>query len=850
MGLRAKIQVVVALVLTATLAALYVLTRHTLLVEFSQLEQQQTRQHLDRLKTGLATELDLLSVTARDDAMWDEAYEFVQRPRPGWAESNFGEGTLAYLRLNVLVYLNDEGRPVYAREFDSESQKQKGASGQLISSLVDLARSVPLNKDRGARGLVSLPGGPMLIAIWPVIHSTGSGLSKGALVIGRRFDRAELQRLGRSTDFQLDLFSTDQLVASPAERESLRHLSPAEPVLVEPVSASQVAGYSLLSDIHGNPSIILRLVTPRAIYEQGRATLYYLILVTLASGLVFLMVSGTLLDRMVLSPLVRLHEAVVSIGAGGDAGRRVPQDGSDEIAQLGASTNRMLAALEHSQQVLRRQAYAFEACTDGIGIFDEDGTLAYANPAQAAVFGFQNEKALVGKSWRDLYAAEDADRVQAQILSELSRDNKWEGEILAHRRDGKLFPHFVSVAHVSGGGWVSVCRDMTTQRAMEEQLRKKQRMEAVGTLAGGVAHDFNNLLTVILGYGQTLLAKVEDQPRLRSSAEHIVKAATRASGLTRQLLAFSRKQVLQPRVLDLNAVLQDLEKMLRPLVSDGTVMETCLSANLGAVRADQGQIEQVILNLIVNARDAMTAGGKLTVSTENVDWSGSVTVPAGRYVVLSVKDTGIGMDPVVLARIFEPFYTTKEVGKGTGLGLSTAYGIVEQSAGYITVESQPGKGSEFRVYLPRVDAVADGLPREAPPSAGRRGHETVLVVEDDPGVLDLAREVLANCGYNVICVSHPSRLDAVLQTTGTTIDLLLTDVRMPGTSGREAAMRVQQAHPGVRVLYMSGYTALNFPAEGTEAGISFLQKPFTTAQLTEKIREVLDQGKALAHSAG
>ncbi len=839
-----------SLVLVATLVAVYFLTRRTLLVQFSELEQQETLEHLDRLKTGLATELDLMGVTARDDAMWDEAYEFVQHPRPGWAESNFGEGTLSFLRLNVFVYLDAAGHPVYAREFDSESKKQRPASEDLVSYLVKLTRAMPLDKDHGARGLVPLPDGPMLVAMWPVIHSTGAGATKGVLVIGRRFDRGELQRLGRSSDFRLDFLSADKLLASNPQREWLRQLSPSEPVLVKPLGGSQVAGYSLLSDIYGKPSVILRLVTPRAIYQQGRTTLYYLILVMLASGLVFLVVSGALLDRMILSPLIRLHDAVVCIGAGGDAGRRVPQEGSDEIAQLGASTNRMLAALEQSQQALRRQACAFEACTDGIAIFDEDGTLAHANHAHAALFGFKDKKDLLGKSWRDLYAPEDAERVQAQILSGISKDRTWEGEILARRQDGKLFPHFVSVAHVSGGGWVGVCRDMTAQRAMEEQLRKKQRMEAVGTLAGGIAHDFNNLLTVILGYGQTLMAKVEDQPRLLANADHIVKAATRAAALTRQLLAFSRKQVLQPRVLDLNAVLQDLEKILRPLVNDGIVMETCLASNLGAVRADQSQIEQVIVNLIVNARDAMANGGWLTVSTENVDWPGGVSVPKGRYVVLSVKDTGTGMDPEVLAHIFEPFYTTKEVGKGTGLGLSTVYGIVEQSAGYVTVESEPGKGSQFKVFLPRVDAVADGLPQEAPSSMRQNGHETVLVVEDDPGVLDLAQEVLTNYGYKVLCASHSNGLEEILREHGKNIDLLLTDVRLPGITGREIAMRVQEAHPHVRVLYMSGYAALNFPAQGTEAGISFVQKPFTTAQLTEKVREVLDQRKAFAHHAG
>jgi two-component system, cell cycle sensor histidine kinase and response regulator CckA len=380
-------------------------------------------------------------------------------------------------------------------------------------------------------------------------------------------------------------------------------------------------------------------------------------------------------------------------------------------------------------------------------------------------------------------------------------------------------------------------------------------MESIGTLAGGIAHDFNNMLTVILGYGQTLLAKVEGDPTLRSQVEHIVKSASRATTLTRQLLAFSRKQVLQPRVLDLNIVVRDLEKMLRPLVGDDVVLVTDCASNLASVKADLSQVEQVILNLVVNARDALPKGGRVLLTTANVDrtpadGSRDREVPPGRYVVLSVADNGVGMSSEVLSRIFEPFFTTKEVGKGTGLGLSMVYGIVEQSGGYMTVKSKPGAGSEFKVYLPRVEASPELAPADRHLTWRRNGTETVLLVEDDSAVRELAQDILRACGYQVLPVADPTHLRSVLQKHSGPIHILVTDVLMPGFNGREVADQVQRLYPDVKTLFMSGYAYQTMLGRGVlEPGCFFLQKPYTPSQLSEMVREVLDQVQARANVA-
>jgi len=382
---------------------------------------------------------------------------------------------------------------------------------------------------------------------------------------------------------------------------------------------------------------------------------------------------------------------------------------------------------------------------------------------------------------------------------------------------------------------------VTRRKQLEEQFLQAQKMEAVGRLAGGVAHDFNNLLTVIGGFSEVVLDRLGADHQLSPLVRQIQQATERAAGLTQQLLAFSRKQMLQPKIFNLNILVSSIKSMLRHLVGEEIRLDVVLDSGLGHIRADPGQIEQVIMNLVVNARDAMPQGGKLTIMTANVAFDASYSsanfrIQPGSYVQLSVSDTGIGMDKEVLSHLFEPFFTTKPKGQGTGLGLATVYGIVKQSGGYIWVESEVGRGSTFHIYLPRVDELPAGEEQGSLATESLRGTETILLVEDEEMVRTLARDLLQSHGYWLLEANNGEEALRVSEQYPDPIHLLLTDIVMPGMRGTTLAERLRAQRPSIKILFMSGYT------EQFQSDHSFLPKPFSSRSLLTKVREVLDRG--------
>ncbi|MGZ3405748.1 MAG: ATP-binding protein, partial [Polyangia bacterium] len=423
-----------------------------------------------------------------------------------------------------------------------------------------------------------------------------------------------------------------------------------------------------------------------------------------------------------------------------------------------------------------------------------------------------------------------------------------EFEVRVRTRDGRVLDTIHSLEFIELSGKpcvVTFAHDITEHKRLEEQLQHAQRMEAVGRLAGGVAHDFNNILTAVRGHSEILLAVLESESPHRRHADQIHRAAMRAAALTSQLLAFSRKQVLQPRTLDLNGLVANLTVMLRRLIGEHVELRTTLAERLGSVRADSGQIEQVLVNLVINARDAMPSGGVLAIATENVEIveaaeSQQNAVPVGRWVVLSVRDTGSGIDAATQARIFEPFFTTKEAGKGTGLGLSTAYGIVTQSGGQIVVDSAVGTGTTFRVFLPRIDAPSTASGRFAvDEGSGPKGQETVLLVEDDGDVREFVQDVLRAHGYQVLSAVDGAQALSVIEKHAGEIHLLVTDVIMPHMMGSEVAARITALRPSIKVLYISGYPGDAIVKQGVPEH-SFVQKPFSVTALARRVRALLD----------
>ncbi|MFI5214077.1 MAG: PAS domain S-box protein, partial [Gemmatimonadales bacterium] len=485
-------------------------------------------------------------------------------------------------------------------------------------------------------------------------------------------------------------------------------------------------------------------------------------------------------------------------------------------------------------------------------ITDRDGTIEYVNPTFERVTGFTRGEA-IGQTPRLLRSGvHDAD-VYRKIWETLLAGDVYTGMLVNAKKSGEHYTAEVVITPLRDERgvithFVELQRDVTVERELQEQLRQAQKMEEVGRLAGGIAHDFNNLLTAILSYVDFVLFALGADHPAREDAEQVRGAALKAAGLTRQLLAFSRRQVLQPRLLDLNGVVAEMERLLRRLIGEHIVLKTRLAPGLGAVRADPSQIEQVIVNLAVNARDAMPQGGVLSIETGLADerevrsHSSKMPVAPGPYVVLRIADTGTGMDAETRRRLFEPFFTTKERGQGTGLGLATIYGIIKQSGGYIWVESEPGAGTTFTVHLPQA-----GAPAAAPAAASilkesLRGTETVLLVEDDRAVRDLGRRSLVDQGYHVLEAGNGAEAVKLANAYDGPIHLLLTDVVMPEMGGRALAEALGATRPDMALLFVSGYNEDAVIQHGVqESGLPFLQKPFTPSALLGMVREVLDE---------
>jgi PAS domain S-box-containing protein len=560
------------------------------------------------------------------------------------------------------------------------------------------------------------------------------------------------------------------------------------------------------------------------------------------------------LASLLVIPLIIEGEVVGCLSLGADEPRPFTPD---EVSLAWNAADQVALALARSQlaQTHHRLTTAIEQAAESVIITDAAGAITYVNPAFEQISGYSQAE-VIGRSFGFLEDDDLAAFTFEKIWGAIDREGSWCGRLVNKKSDGSHYTVDTTITPVRGENgdtvnYVALQRDITRELQLEQQFHQSQKMEAIGQLAGGVAHDFNNLLTAINGFAELTQFQLEEDDPLQECVGKILFAGKRAADLVRQLLAFSRKQVIQPSVLELNDVVSELDKMLKRIIGEHIQVRTVLPSDLWLVKADPTQIEQIIINLAVNARDAMPSGGQLTLETGNVVLDETyadlhLEAEPGDYVMLAVGDTGVGMSREVAAHIFEPFFTTKEIGKGTGLGLATVYGIVQQSGGHIWVYSEEGQGTTFKVYLPRANQQVNGRRSNGQSAALPRGTETILLVEDEPAVREIAARSLRGLDYVVLeAADGQAALDRSYEHNGE-IQLLLTDIVMPGINGQTLANRLVEHRPGLKTLFMSGYTDSTVESHGVlEPDMPFIQKPFSPGALVRKVREVLDESPSL-----
>ena len=848
-SLRRKTLLIILVTMFGLVGGLYTLARVLLLRGYSSLETDFARRDMDEVSSALTDELAALDRSEIDYAAWNQTYLFLKGKNPHYGAADLPPIAMGQLKLSFVVILDNSGRVVFSRGYNLVTLDELPVPSDLLDHLKPGSLLLTHENVSDKRsGILVLASGPVLVVSRPVVTTNSEGPIVGTMIMGRALDADEILRLSEMTHLSVGVARLDSAALPKDFRDAANELSDSTSTRVKPLGVDFVAAYRELRDVDGKPAIILRVRMQRVIYQQGQTTLLQFLLLLLAAGLTFGAVTLYLLERTVLSRVANMSESITNIGTSGDLSARLAVPGNDELAFLGSAINGMLEDLNRSQierhEGRTRLGMMIEKVPAILWTTDKDLRFTSSVGAALESLGLRTNQA-VGVSLTDFFRTEDP-----EFPALLAHKRALAGESVAYELEWakRVFDSHAQPLRNSEGqiiGVIGVALDITDRKVLADQLRQSQKMQAIGQLAGGVAHDFNNLLMVVKGHAEILLDRLAEASPLRHNVEQVDKATDRAAGLTRQLLAFSRMQVLHARVLDLNEVVGGMIKMFSRVIGADVEMTFLPAPKLGRVKADPGQIEQVLLNLVVNARDAMPNGGRLTIETTNVilDRDYSVAhhnLEPGSWVMLTVSDTGCGMDEETQARIFEPFFTTKKQGKGTGLGLATVYGVVKQSGGFIYVYSEIDHGTTFKVYLPEVTAEVDRDIEKtvvAPP----RGSETILFVEDEDSVRELVRDYLAGTGYHVLeAVDGVQALEVAAAHKGA-IQILVTDVVMPRLSGRELASRIAAQRPNIKILFISGYTDDSIFRHGVlEGGVAYLQKPFNLKAIAQKIREALD----------
>lgn len=861
MPIQWKVLLILLLVMGLYGAIDYGVRQYVVLPGFVALEREEAEGHWVACTDALSRELRSIDRSVHDWAAWDDTYDFVQHRNADYVEANLLGDSLQNLEVDFLCIYDRGGRLVWGATVKVDAGGACKLDPPPWGPLpADHALMALKGTDSSVKGPLLTASGPVLVASRPITTSRGTGPILGAVIMGRFIDDGLLREVAGRSRSTFQVWPARGGALPAAERAVLQQLAGSEHVAVFGPKDGSLQAYGAYPDVQGRQALLIRADVPSPVTAPGHAATALTMPLSLAGGLVVLVVTLISLNRTVVGPITRLTRQVMSISEGGNLSARVSAGGHDEVGSLAREFNVLLQAAETREKLLER-SHRFATTVaatipSALVILDADLNIVSANRHYTEQWGEGESSAEVTGNL--------ADRLPAPLLAE-------QGLLARIRRvatdGGNDALSGVRYASADGGARycdIRICGfqlpddlggeeqrvllvldDVTEHNRLEDQVRQAGKMEAIGRLAGGVAHDFNNLLTGIIGYTQLALGELPPDSPGRNGLDRVGEIANRAAALTSQLLAFSRRQPLVFSVVNVNHLVSGVIKMLGRVIGEDIQVALAPDPQVGNVRADRSQVEQVLMNLAVNARDAMPDGGRLTIETADVSFDeamgGKLELKPGPYVMLSVSDTGCGMDRETQERAFEPFFTTKAPGTGTGLGLATVYGIVKQHDGRISLYSEPGHGTIFRIYLPCVDEPLPVLASETDGSSPPAHGETVLLVEDEAWVRRVVVTALEQEGYRVLAAADGAEAEQIAVTHQGRIDLLLTDVIMPGYNGRELRDRLVSRLPDLEVLYMSGYTDDAMLRQGIlDSDVAFIQKPFTPTALARKVREVLD----------
>jgi PAS domain S-box-containing protein len=799
-----KTLLLISAALGSLLILLLIAARLILLPSFVELEQREARANVERVVNVLSEEFTSLTSLAIDYAGWDDSYRFVQDGNAEYIRKNLDDPFYLKFRVNVVVYVNNRGEWVHYRCYDLEKKRSAPFPESLRSLLVPgnllLSHGGVESKHES---ILALPEGLLILASLPILTSEFRGPIRGTLLLGRFLNPAAVRRIAGITKLSLRIYSVND-PHLPIDPSSL----PADGrTRLQPGADGFVSGYSLRTDIFGKPAAIIHVDTPRTTYRQGTRTIFYFM--------------AWFAGFSVLIALMSYYFA-----------------------------RKMFHVRRTGEESKSRYQAIVEAFDGMLSICSRDNRIQFMNRKLMELAG----RDATGENFREVFhelleigEESDDDRVFQGETVQREAYNPWDDRWY-YLVNSPIFHSNGTISKLSMLTDISENKRAAREREdLEAQLQQSRKMEAVGMLAGGIAHDFNNILYAIVGFGTLLQMNMQPDHPDRPHVDQILSATERATNLINSLLAFSRKQVLNPRPTDLNQIVLGVEKILRRVITEDIELRLSLAGQGLNVLVDPGQIDQVLINLAANARDAMPGGGVLSISTGDTLPPANLFVDIGlsqpaRYALLTVSDTGTGIESRLRERIFDPFFTTKEVGKGTGLGLAAVYGIVKQHNGYISVESEPGQGTTFRIWLP---LAGDGcIPKETGVSdpSNIRGSETVLMVEDDHVLRLLNRTVLEGAGYRVIEAANGEDAVAQFKLHRDEISLVVMDLVMPKMNGRKAYAEICTIRPGVKVIFISGYAADVIMEKGISTeGFRFIRKPIKPRDYLREVRAELDR---------